>query len=169
MLPQNFLYKTVFLRKSIILIAYSCASTGISRQVIKIPARWYFTIIIRIIYNNHFITPLLFAVCFLYQTCTSNELPETDDRFTNVLPLFTSVLSTDSLVTLSKMEGSNGCPGSHFGLAALTAAYIAERYLPSYCCSVHVPFALSSFLTLNWYSLNICDLFVVSPLEIPFS
>ena len=132
MLPQNFLYKTVFLRKSIILIAYSCASTGISRQVIKIPARWYFTIIIRIIYNNHFITPLLFAVCFLYQTCTSNELPETDALFTNVLPL-------------------------------------AERYLPSYCCSVHVPFALSSFLTLNWYSLNICDLFVVSPLEIPFS
>ena len=100
--------------------------------------------------------------------CISNVLPE-NGFFTKVLPLLTSVLSTDSLVTLSSMPGSNGWPGSHFGFAAFTAAYIAEQYFPSYCCKVHVPFARSSFFTLNWYSLKIYDLFVVSPFEIPFS
>lgn len=47
----------------------------------------------------------------------SSELPK-GGFFTSVLPLFISVLSTDSLVTLSSMPGPNGCPGCQLGLAA---------------------------------------------------
>lgn len=58
---------------------------------------------------------------------------------TSLLPFWTSVASTDSLVTLSRMPVSNACPGFQFGLADFTAAYIADLYCPSYCSKVHVP------------------------------
>ena len=37
------------------------------------------------------------------------------------------------------MLESNGCPGCQLGFAAFTAAYIAERYLPSYCLLFYKP------------------------------
>ena len=55
----------------------------------------------------------------LLYTDTSIELR------TILLPFWTSVASTDSLVTLSRMPVSNACPGFQFGLADFTAAYIA--------------------------------------------
>ena len=69
----------------------------------------------------------------LLYTDTSIELR------TILLPFWTSVASTDSLVTLSRMLASNACPGFQFGLADFTAAYIAALYCPSYCSKVHVP------------------------------
>ena len=36
-----------------------------------------------------------------------------------------------------------------FGLAAFTAAYIADLYCPSYCSKVHVPLKRLSLFTLN--------------------
>ena len=68
-----------------------------------------------------------------FYTDTSIELR------TSLLPFWTSVASTDSLVTLSRMPVSNACPGFKFGLTDFTAAYIAALYCPSYCSKVHVP------------------------------
>ena len=68
-----------------------------------------------------------------FYTDTSIELR------TSLLPFWTSVASTDSLVKLSRMPVSNACPGFQFGLADFTAAYIADLYCPSYCSKVHVP------------------------------
>lgn len=98
-----------------------------------------------------------------FYTDTSIELR------TSLLPFWTSVASTDSLVTLSRMPVSNACPGFQFGLADFTAAYIAALYCPSYCSKVHVPlkrlslssyfgFSLSGFLTgcLSEFS-SFCD------------
>ena len=78
-----------------------------------------------------------------FYTDTSIELR------TSLLPFWTSVASTDSLVTLSRMPVSNACPGFQFGLADFTAAYIAALYCPSYCSKVHVPLKRLSLLTLN--------------------
>jgi len=50
----------------------------------------------------------------------SNVLPE-DVFFTKVLPLLTSWLSTDSLVTLSSAPEGTALPYSHVGSTALIA------------------------------------------------
>ncbi len=74
-------------------------------------------------------------------------------------PLFISVPSTDSLVTLSKILSSNGSPFFQFGLAALTADASAAVYCFSYCCNDHVPFKRSSSLMLNWYARKTSEQF----------
>ena len=65
----------------------------------------------------------------VFYTDTSIELR------TSLLPFLTSVASTDSLVTLSRILVSNFCPGFQFGLAAFTAAYIADLYCPCSICN----------------------------------
>ena len=74
--------------------------------------------------SNLFESVLFKYEVVVFYTDTSIELR------TSLLPFLTSVASTNSLVTLSRILVSNFCPGFQFGLAAFTAAYIADLYCP---------------------------------------